>query len=143
MKKNKTSFLFFAFFISTLFLHSQVVILKYMDYSILTSIKVRGYNFYQQEIKTIVFTDSISFNEIDNHFVKLQYCDTCSIHFPDVRRQIIIQYSDESYKTLSYDMFYMELNGKTVVFDKQLYDMIENTILQYEKKNKRKKTMKK
>ena len=105
-----------------------------MDYNILTSIKIRGYSFCMQETTPIIFTDTASFNEIDNYFSKLQYsCDTCAIRFPDVRRQIIILYPDESYKVLSYDKFSMELNGESVIFDKKLYNIIESAIFRNEK----------
>ena len=63
----------------------------------------------------------------------LQYeCDTCNARYPDVRRQIIIIYPDESYKILSYDRFSMELNGKVVIFNKQLHDLIEDAITRHE-----------
>lgn len=134
----KTTIILFNVFFSIYSLHSQIVMVRYMDYNILTSIKVRGYSFCMQETNSVVFTDTVSFNEIDNYFTKFQYvCDTCSTRFPDVRRQIIILYPDESYKVLSYDKFSMELNGKSVIFNKKLHDIIEDAIFRNEQSNKK------
>jgi hypothetical protein len=106
---------------------------RYIDYDIPPTTKVTGYTFSCRDTHQIFFIDTTSFNKINGYFSMLLYdCDTCNVRYPDVRRQIIITYPNDSYKVLSYDKFSMELNGKAVIFNRQLYDFIEGVITRQE-----------
>jgi hypothetical protein len=132
---KKIIFILYFVIFNAINTYSQIVEIRYLDYDVRTFAKISAYDFNRYKLDIIVLKDSLSYNIVNDYFSDLQYyCDTCTVRFPDVRRQIILIEKEEYYKILSYDQFSMELNGRPVFFDKQLYEIIEDVISKHKKK---------
>ena len=131
----KNNFILFFLISNNINVYTQIVEVRYMDYNMETPTKLAAYDITCYEFDKIVLKDTFSYNFVSKCFSNLQYyCDTCITVFPDVRRQIILINEKEYYKILSYDQSSMELNGQPVIFDKQLYNIIEDIIIKHEEK---------
>lgn len=119
----------------------QRVIVRYIEYRddkpIFYPIKITGYEFGTKNfpfLDEITIRDSLSYHWIIKRVMTLEYCpNTMTCYFPDVRQQIIIV-NDEKYDILSSDgCSAMELNGKSVFFDKILQQAINEIIEKFGK----------
>jgi hypothetical protein len=122
----------------------KIVLIRYIEYRethiILYPVKITGYEFGTKNfpfLDELTIEDSLSYHWIAKKVMELEYCtDTVSCYFPDVRQQIIIVNGDR-YDILSSDGYTaMEMNGKSVLFDKELQQVINNIIEKYGKLDK-------
>lgn len=106
------------------------VIIRYVDASIETPIRIPGYLFSKWKVEELSFKDSTLCTFFKRKIDSLLFCDLGNTicRFPDVRQQIIVVYGEE-YDIVSSDgSTAMEKNGKSVVFDIVLQSIVNKII---------------
>jgi hypothetical protein len=119
----------------------KTVYLKYESWRIRRVIDVPGYLFCGGVGKNELHIENTTFiHTVDSLVAGLQTVDVNDMEthpgvskWPDVRRQIIVVYSDETYNTVSYDTHRMEMNGRLVRFNQELFDLMERCISKEER----------
>jgi hypothetical protein len=125
-------------FSTRLALFSQkYIIIRYVDVTIETPVRVPGYIFSEWDFNEIEIADTLSYNFIKESIDKITFChDSFTCPFPDVRQQIVV-IDGEKYDILSSDgSFSMEKNGRSVYFDEKLQQKINDIIRFHEKQKK-------
>lgn len=90
---------------------------------------VTSEKFLQIDGEKILFTDSLIYNYL-YHFCEKSFRDSFpkELQLPNVRRLIILYKDGERTYMLSYDDKRMEVNGKAVPFNNDIYDYVEKMI---------------
>jgi hypothetical protein len=116
--------------------YSEIVIVRYMDYSIINVAAVNAFDFcIGSDVEEKYAMDSFTVNLIKTEILSLQPCTDTLLckYFPNVRRQLILYHMRRgNYKIVSYDTVCMEMNGELVVYNQRLADLIEELLDNHE-----------